>query len=320
MVIEERTEIAQQRILVTGGAGFIGSHLIDVLLANQATVWTIDNLSFGKRAFLPPDGTYFRFIEGDLLDQKVITKVFQTFQPTWIYHLAAIHHIPTCEVHPIDALRTNVEGTQVILQAISQAKTIEKIVFTSSGAVYDVLNLPLTEDSPVVPYDIYSISKVTGEHLLRVNALRTGIPTVVARMFNVVGARETNAHLVPDILAQVVKGERNIQLGNLKPRRSYIHVMDAAEALFALGKVSLSCEYDVFNVGVEEEYTVQDILDLLGGLLNYELIPLSTEQKARKIDRISQQAVIQKIMQETGWHPKSSLRDALKYALQEVNL
>ena len=309
-----------QRVLVTGGAGFIGSHLVDVLLAHEHPVCVIDNLSYGRRQFLPGESAKFRFVEADILDLDLVVQVLNDFRPTLVYHLAAIHHIPTCESRPLLALRVNVEGTQSVLTAVSKTWGVQRIVFASSGVVYDILDGPLTEDSMVVPYDIYGASKVAGEHLVRINAKRTGVQGVVARLFNAVGPRETNPHLVPDILAQVVRGERNVQLGNLEPRRSFIHVEDAAEALYALGQANLATEYEIFNVGTEEEHSVRDILGLLSDLLGFALTPVQAHEKMRKVDRPRQKADVSRIWQEVRWRPQRSLRMALEDALEEAGL
>lgn len=189
-----------QRVLVTAGAGFIASHLVDVLLTREDPVCVIDNLSYGRRQFLPGERAKFRFVEGDILDLDLVLQVLSDVRPTLVYHLAAIAHIPTCESRPLLALRVNVEGTQSVLTAVSITSGVQRIVFASSGAVYDILDGPLTEDSAVVPYDIYGASKVAGEHLVRINAKRTGVRGIVARLFNAVGPRETNPHLVPDVL------------------------------------------------------------------------------------------------------------------------
>lgn len=307
-----------QRVVVTGGAGFIGSHLVDVLLEHKHSVFVMDNLSYGKRQFLPVVNKNLQFAQVDILNLPVLKKVFADFQPTLLYHLAAIHHIPTCETQPLLALRVNVQGTQSILMVAAQTQSLRRIVFASSGAVYETLDEPLTETSPVVPHDIYATSKVAGEHLLEIATRKAGLQGIVSRLFNAVGPRETNPHLVPEILTQVSKGERHVQIGNLKPRRNYMDVRDAAEALYILGQAELPVQYDVFNVASEQEYSVQEILDLLSDLLGYRLIPAQSAGKIRKIDRPSQKADISKIRQQLAWQPQRSLRDSLRDVLKEA--
>ena len=307
-------------VLVTGGAGFIGSHLVDVLLAANHYVCTVDNLSYGKRQFLPVDNPNLRFVQSDILDFDKLLKLFSDFRPSLVYHLAAISHIPTCESYPLNALRVNVEGTQSTLTAASMTTGVQRVVFASSGAVYDILDEPLTEDSPVVPHDVYGASKVAGEQLVRINAEKTGLQSIVARIFNTVGTRESNAHLVPDILAQVIRGERCIRLGNLKSRRSFIHVKDVAEALFALGKANLDSGYEVLNVGIEQDYSAEEVVAQLSELLGYQLLAVREEEKVRKIDRPTQKAAIREIWDKIGWRPQRSLTLALRDVLEEAGL
>jgi UDP-glucose 4-epimerase len=319
-MVTRKASPSLQHVLLTGGAGFIGSHLVNILLAAKHNVCVVDNLSYGKRRFLPEDGLNFRFVHGDILDFDMLFKLFGDFRPSLVYHLAAISHIPTCESHPLHALRVNVEGTQSTLKATSMTTSVQRLVFASSGAVYDFLDEPLAEDSPVVPHDVYGASKVAGEQLVRITVEKTGLQSIVARIFNTVGPRETNAHLVRDILAQVIRGERCIRLGNLKPRRSFIHVKDVAEALFALGKASPVSAYEVLNVGIEQDYSVEEVVALLSELLGYQLQAVREEERVRQIDRPSQKAAIRGIRQRIGWSPKRSLRIALQDMLEEAGI
>ena len=145
--------------LVTGGAGFIGSHLVDLLLADGQRVAVLDNFSYGKRAYLPINHSNLTVFTGDLLDTAFVRSVFEAFRPEIVYHLAAIHHIPTCERQPAIALRTNVEGSEILFDH-ARAFNVTTVVFASSGAVYEILDGQLQEDSSAaVPHDIYSISK-----------------------------------------------------------------------------------------------------------------------------------------------------------------
>ncbi|MFM7218293.1 MAG: NAD-dependent epimerase/dehydratase family protein, partial [Bacteroidota bacterium] len=184
-------------ILITGGAGFVGSHLSALLLSNGHSVAIVDNFSYGRRSLLPTSDR-LQVLEGDILDADFLSKAFSSVSPDLIFHLAAIHHIPTCENNPAVALRVNIEGTQRVVES-AIAANVPKIVFASSGAVYDIVDSPLMEDTtPAVAHDIYSITKLSGEFLLRLQAERGRIKAVACRLFNTVGSHETNEHLVPD--------------------------------------------------------------------------------------------------------------------------
>jgi UDP-glucose 4-epimerase len=146
----------------------------------------------------------------------------------------------------------------------------------------------------------------------------SGVTCIAARLFNAVGARETNAHIVPDILGQVMAGRRTIELGNLEPKRSYIHVADAASGLFALGSSAGIEGFNVFNVGSEENCSVAELLALLSEALGEELVPMQVPERTRRVDRATQQADIGKIRSTIEWGPVRTIRMALAEALKEA--
>jgi UDP-glucose 4-epimerase len=303
-----------KKFLVTGGAGFIGSHLVEMLLSDGHQVAVLDNFSYGKRHFLPLQHPSFSLYTGDLLEASFVHRVFSEFQPEIVYHLAAIHHIPTCERKPDVALRTNVEGSEIIFNAAKESG-VGTMVFASSGAVYEIVDESLREDhTAAVPHDIYSISKTAGENLLRLHVERGHFRGVSCRLFNAVGARETNEHLVPDILKQVLAGSDRIQLGNLTPLRSYVHVKDIAEALQTIGHTVLEARYEVLNIGSQSEHSVADILELIAGICGRPLQAIQHRDRIRKVDRHRQRASLEKITRLTGWSPRRSLHEALKDA------
>lgn len=306
----------QQRSFIIGGAGFIGSHLVDVCLEQGCPVWVYDNFSTGRKSFLP-NVPELRVVEGDILDTKQLSETIQQFDPDVVYHLAAIHHIPTCEKIPEQALNVNIVGTESVLNACAESR-VPRVLFTSTGALYDpTITGPLAETAPVKAFDIYSISKLTCEYLLEYYVEKKERKAIVARLFNNVGRRETNSHLIPAIVAQLAAGNRQIRLGNLSPRRDYIHVEDVAEALFALGTMEMQQPFDIFNVGTGIERSVQELVDLFADVIGEPLEVISAPELQRKVDRPTQQADPTKLQRTTGWKPTRSLRKALDEIWQE---
>lgn len=304
------------KVLIVGGAGFIGSHLVDVCLARNLQVWVYDDFSTGRKEFLPVD-LALHVIEGDILDTKHLSSAIKECGPDILYHLAAIHHIPTCEKMPERALRVNVEGTQSVLSACAQ-HSVPRVVFASTGALYDPVSTgPLSETSPIKPRDIYGISKMAGEQLLQYHVSKNGGKAVVARISNTIGRRETNPHVIPDIMAQLVAGRRQIRLGNLHPRRDYVHVEDVAEALFLLGNVQMEQPFEIFNIGSGREYSVQELVELCSEVIGEPIEVVSAPELRRKADRPSQLADTTKIQQMTGWQPKRTLEQAVREIWEE---
>lgn len=303
------------RVLIIGGAGFVGSHLAQRCLSAGARVSVYDNFSVGQRGNLP-DAAALQIFEADLLDDSALCAAVGAVQPQVVYHLAAIHHIPTCEREPERALRVNVEGTQTLLSCCARHH-IPRVIFASTGAVYAVSDHALDEAAPLQPRDIYGISKIAGEQLVAHYVRKTGSAAIIARLFNVVGAHETNPHLIPDMLAQLASGARVLRLGNLTPRRDYIHVRDIADALLTLSTLALTAAPDIYNIGSGKEHSVLQVIELMSQVLGEPLSVTTQPARQRQADRPSQLADIRKLQAASQWTPRHTLREALAEAWQE---
>lgn len=305
------------RVLIVGGAGFIGSHLVRVCLERACQVWVYDDFSTGRRANLPADSA-LHVVEGDILDAARLSSAIDECRPDRLFHLAAIHYIPACEQTPERALRVNVEGTQNVLSACAR-RGVPRLVCASTGALYDpITTSSLAETSPVKGQDIYSISKLAGEQLVQYHVSKHGGEAVMARLFNTVGRRETNPHVIPAIMAQLVAGNRRIELGNLHPRRDYVHVEDVAEALAALGAMPMEQPFGIFNVGSGMEHSVEELVRLCAKAIGEPIEVVVSAERRRKFDRPSQLADLANIRKATGWAPKRTLEQALREIWKET--
>lgn len=298
-----------KRILITGAAGFIGSAMTNHFQRLGHEVFIIDNLSFGVREFVDVGDENF-FLEDILLAPKVLS-LMELIKPQWVVHLAAIHFIPYCNENPLLSSNTNIIGTRNILNACEKVKTVEKVFFASTAAVYPVSDLPHSENHPSFPMDIYGLSKIAGEHICNEFYLRTKIPTIICRFFNAFGPNETNPHLIPTIQKQIASGNREIFLGNLEPKRDFIHTYDMARAIQLLLE-KFSDGIDVFNLGRGIEYSVVEIVEAFELALGEELKIVVDQQRVRKVERMHLLADISKIMKFTGWAPTISITDGIK--------
>lgn len=297
-----------KKILVTGGAGFIGSALVELLQAHFYEVFVLDNLSFGRRQFVSvPDDHFF---EIDILDAAALSALIKRINPDWVFHLAAIHFIPYCNAHPFEASRINIQGTLNVLEALKQTN-VQKVLFASSASVYPLSDEPLREDGLPAPIDIYGLSKLAGEQLLHRFHLETSVATVACRFFNAIGPNETNPHLFPAILAQIKAGQRTIRLGNLTPKRDYVHVRDIATAVHLL-MLSEATGHNIFNVGSGQEYTVVEIVAAFEQALGEKITIEIDETKVRKVERMHLVADIKKIQSFIDWTPQFSIQEAIK--------
>ena len=302
-----------QKVLLTGGAGFIGSHVADLLLEKGCDLTVIDNLSFGRREHLNAAATFatMDLIERDRVLQLVAEHRFDT-----IVHLAAIHFIPFCNQNPNLACRSNIEGTQNLLDAASAAGSVKRIFIASTAAVYPDMPGPIAETVSRAPMDVYGMTKSANEEQAAIHALRNETSVSIGRFFNAVGARETNPHLIPDILQRIKQSDR-IEIGNVSPKRDYIDVRDMATAVVTMldgnrGKL------DTCNIGTGKSYDVEQITKLISDIHGREIHLDPSPRLIRKVERQNLQAQVDRIAFRYGWRARYSISDAVHYAYQWI--
>ena len=271
------------RVLVTGGAGYIGSHTVKELLRRNIEVCTLDNLSTGHREAVL--GGEFR--EGDIRDREILREVFSSFRPEAVIHFAASAVVPESVENPLLYWDNNVSGTIILLdEAVRHG--VKHVVFSSSAAVYgEPERVPIPEEHPCRPANPYGMTKLVGERILEDCAAAYGTRYASLRYFNASGAdpegrlgedREVETHLIPIVLkvaAAVKRGERisgaspGVRIfGSDYPTpdgtciRDYIHVVDLARAhLLALEWLDREKAGGVFNLGNGTGYSVREVVE-----------------------------------------------------------
>lgn len=295
--------------MVTGGAGFIGSALSKALVAQGHRVVAFDNLMNGRAELLEPDGERKILVQEDLRDPAAIAAAMRKYRPQRVFHLAAIHFIPYCNAHPIEAVEVNVNGTRNLLRACAETRP-EFVLFASTAAVYPIPGSPFAETQPAGPMDIYGHTKLAGEDLTRLFHLETGVRSVVARFFNAVGPKDTNPHLIPDIEVQLANGADLVRLGNLDPIRDYIHVKDMSAGCMALAD-RFGGRFDVFNIGAGEGFSVRDVVTAFAKALGREVRIEQDATRIRKVERETLVSNIDKMRKTLGWAPEVSFDDTI---------
>lgn len=301
-----------RRIFVTGGAGFIGSHLVERLVAAGERVAVVDDLSRGRREWLHPDAELH---EADVRDGDALERAIVQAAPDVVVHLAAMHFIPAVDGAPELAWDVNVNATRTLLEALAHEPP-ELLLFASTAAVYPDRRGPIAETCPPEPFDLYGRTKLEGERLVGEFESRTGTRCVVARIFNVIGKRETNAHVVPDLVGQLRGGSFPIRLGNLEPRRDYTDVVDVAVALERL----LSLPHDVagtFNLGSGRSVSVAELVGVCEQVLDRPFEVEVEAERLRKQDRAELVADPRLLQDATGWQPTRTLQETLAELLTE---
>lgn len=307
------------KVLVTGGAGYIGSHTVKELLRKGCEVLTLDNLSTGHREAVV--GGEFR--EGDIRDRGVLEQVCSAFRPEAVVHFAASAIVPESVEHPVRYWDNNVTATVCLLDAAVRHR-VRSVVFSSSAAVYgEPEQVPISEDHPCRPANPYGMTKLVGEYLLHDCAAAYGIRFAALRYFNAAGAdpegalgerREVETHLIPVVLhaaAAVERGEKTEVrvFGSDYPTpdgtcvRDYIHVSDLARAhILALEWLGREGKSGVFNLGNGKGYSVREVVEAARKLTG---IPIPARDDPRRPgDPAVLVASSEKIRQVLGWNPE----------------
>jgi len=290
-------------VLVTGGAGFIGSHVAEALLARGEDVVVLDDLSSGKRENLP-DGV--ELVEGDVREPQ--DELFAGVNPTHCYHLAAQIDVRVSVARPDHDAQVNVLGTVNLLQAALEHDT--QIVFSSTGgAIYGECDGPATEDAPRLPLSPYGTSKLAAEEYLATYNRLYGTKHVTLRYGNVYGPRQDphgEAGVVSIFLSTLLAGEAPKVFGDGAQTRDYVYVGDVARATLAAAGQNGS----VYNVGTGRETSVVELLELCQRIAGSDFDATFMPQRPGEIQR----SVVDpsRAVDELGWRPERSLEDGLR--------
>jgi UDP-glucose 4-epimerase len=302
----------KNRVLITGGAGFIGRALVAHCLQEDYEVAVIDNLCTGRLENLVPYLNRVDFYEADILDKSAVEAAMGRAQPSIVFHLAAHHFIPFCDKHPRETLRVNVEGTHLVLTEAAR-HGVKVAVVASSGSLYPSQDDLLSEDLEPAPTDIYGLSKGMTEQITRFTASTTDMQCVAARLFNTYGPHETNPHLIPHIM-ESLRHSRVVRLGNVHTKRDYIYVDDVAAFLYLCGQQRAG-RYTVVNIGTGLEYSAEEIVNAIGQILGHEVTISIDASRVRPVDKLHQRADTRKLERLTGVRAGHGLADGLRKLL-----
>src|SRR3989344_2065586 len=288
------------KYLVTGGAGFIGSHLVDRLVADNHEVIVVDNLLLGKREFVNHKATLH---EIDIRDYEKMRPLFKDIDG--VFHLAADPRLPVSIEDPISTHAINVTGTLNVLLAAKESG-VKKIVFSSSCAVYGEQPLPIKEDFTPQPLSPYGLHKLMGEEYCRLFYKLYNLKSACLRYFNVFGPRKlaTGSYpmVIPVFMSQKQKGEPMTVVGTGEQTRDYVYVSDVVEAnIKALD--SLVEDGQAINIGSGKRTSVNEIADLIGGVRT-ELPDRPGEMKDIEADNTLAREL-------RGWEPTITLEEGI---------
>jgi len=308
--------------LITGGAGFIGSHLAEDLLGRGNEVIILDNLSTGRYENIEHllKNKSLEFVEGDILDVNLVDKLVEKIDS--IFHLAAAVGVDLIVKKPLESLTTNIKGSEIVLDAALRYR--KKIMIASTSEIYGKnVNGPLKENddrilgSPLKTRWSYSTAKAVDEMLAYIYWKEKKLPALIVRLFNTVGPRQTGTYgmVMPRFIAHALKNEPLTVYGTGKQSRCFLHVKDVVKALTRLIEEPKAVG-EVFNIGSQEEVTIEqlagEIIKITRSSSKIEYLPYEKAYEEGFEDMQRRVPDISKINKLTGFKPTFTLPQIIK--------
>jgi nucleoside-diphosphate-sugar epimerase len=303
------------KILVTGGAGFIGSNLVHALLAAGHETRVLDNLSTGHRHNL--QGADVELVEGDLRSFERVSNAIRGVE--LVYHQGALPSVPRSIQDPLTSNAVNIEGTlNVILAARDHA--VRRVVFASSSSIYgDLPGMPRREDQPVWPLSPYAVAKLAAERYVLVATRVFGLETVALRYFNVFGERQDPnsgyAAVIPKFIQMMVDGQRPTIHGDGTVSRDFTHIDNVVAANLAAASAP-DAPGRAINVAMQDSHTLNELVETLNGLLGTRLEPLYGEPRPGDVPE--SMADISLARAVLGYEPTVSFQDGLRRTIEHI--
>ena len=300
----------KRHAVVTGGAGFIGSHLAATLLADGYVVSVVDNLSGGKREKVPEGAVFF---EQDINDTTALSKVMSGAE--FVFHFAALPRVQFSIEHPIETHRANVDGIVSVLKAAKDAG-VKRVVYSASSSAYgDQKVMPLTEDMPASPKSPYGLHKYIGELYCRLWSEVYDLQTVSLRYFNVYGPgadpEGAYALVIAKFLKQRALGRPMTITGDGSQTRDFTHVRDVVRANMLAAHSQKVGKGEVINIGAGQNASVTRVAELIGGPIEYIASRLEPH------DTLADNTRAKELL---GWEPTVSLEEGIAELKKEFGL
>jgi UDP-glucose 4-epimerase len=297
-------------VIVTGGAGFIGSNLVDRLIKEGFDTYIIDNLSTGKRQFLNPRATLY---QSDILDVKKMEMIFEEVKPTAVFHLAAQIDIQTSIHNPVLDAQMNIIGTMNILELCKTYNS--KLIYSSSAAVYGTpLYLPVCEQHIIHPLSNYGISKYTPELYIRCYAQLYNVKYTILRYSNVYGPRQMpkgEGGVISIFIDKMINNDIPVVFGDGEHTRDFIYVEDVVTANLSALNAEKSGTY---NISTNKRISINELIEKINYILNKNIVPVYKQDRLGDIDHSCLDNQLAEM--ELNWQPKYSIIEGLTKTCQ----
>ncbi len=313
----------QKKVLVTGAAGFIGSHLVEELAERGATVRAFvrytSRAEIGHLRLLPKvlrDG--LEIVMGDLRDPHAVEQAVR--EVDYVFHLGALIAIPYSYVHPVDTAATNVMGTMNVLTAC-QTHNVTRLMHTSTSEVYGTaLRVPIDEEHPLQPQSPYSASKIGADALVESFYRSFDLPTITVRPFNTYGPRQSARAVIPTIITQALTSDV-IRLGNLDARRDFTFVKDTVDGFLKAADAPESALGRAYNLGVGDDISIGELVEEIVRQIGRDVTVEIDQQRLRP-----QKSEVMRLLSDNslareklGWQPQTSWSEGLRQTIAWVD-
>lgn len=301
-----------KKIVITGGCGFIGSHLVE-LLSEGNEVIAFDRYNSESDHYWLTNSKFkdrFSVVLGDIRDYDSVQSVLKGADV--VIHMAALIGIPYSYVSPLAYIRTNVEGTYNVLQA-SKELELDQVMITSTSETYGTAQyVPMDEDHPKVGQSPYSASKISADQIAISYYRSFDLPVTIVRPFNTYGPRQSSRAVIPNIVSQILTNDGEVNLGNISPTRDFTFVEDTCSAFESIIGCNKLIGEEV-NIGTNSEISIRDLVEEISNIIGIKAKIVEDDQRMRveksEVDRLV--CKNEKLLACTNWKPKHSLEQGL---------
>lgn len=305
--------LQNKQVLVSGGAGFIGSEVVRQLSDYGAKVIVLDNYSSGKKKYLNGIKNVFQ-VRGSITDTNKIRDLVEKID--YIINLAALPFIPDSYYYPNEFFKVNTEGTINLVTSIIKSKRLKMFLHISTSEVYGSAKfVPMNEDHPTLPQSTYAASKLAGERAVFTLHKEHNFPAVIIRPFNSYGPRITQPYIIPEIINQVLYGKKEVKLGNIESFRDFTYVSDTARGMIT-ALLANNAVGETINIGSNKSYKIKNLVEIISKIIGKKVSIRIDKNRLRPYDVQKLICDNHKAKKLLEWQPEIPIEEGLTRTIE----